>query len=102
MSSTNYIEKILDYELEDDAVMKSVESPIASNFQDLRTPQRLLLMTLLCKLPNGPHDAVRERYLQRLSVLANRCDQDQERANGLMREVIQFIIRCTVQGSRCS
>eukprot|EP00439_Symbiodinium_sp_Y106_P046467 s5635_g5.t3 len=63
-SRYDIVEKILDYELEDEICTEYHPSPIAIEFSKYRTVERL--MQLLCEMPNGPHDATKEEYVARL------------------------------------
>ena len=60
------VEKILDYELEDEVCINYHKSPIAYTFKGYRKLERL--MVFICDLPHGPHDAIKERYISRLAV----------------------------------
>ncbi|CAE7949678.1 unnamed protein product [Symbiodinium sp. KB8] len=58
------VEKILDYELEDEICTKFSASPIAKEFTPHRTIERL--MELLWEMPTGPHGAAKEEFVARL------------------------------------
>ena len=88
------VEKILDHELEYEVCMTFSESPIASNYQSSRTPERL--MTLLCELPNGPHDATKERHVRRLAEFVEQEEEDWERYEALFKEATEFVITCAI------
>ena len=64
----------MDEELQDEVVMNYVASPILSEFKNQRTPQRV--MTLLCDMPGGSHDAGKERHLRQLASAADLHDDD--------------------------
>ena len=90
------VEKVLDYELEDEECMSVPKSPIASEYESSRTLERL--MVLLCDLPYGPHDATKERYVQRLADFVDLPPDvvEWERYEALCREAIELVIKCTV------
>ena len=64
----DHVEKILDYDVEDDFCPEHIKSPVAPSMKTYRT---LEMMGLLCDMPSGPHDAARREYVSRL---AEYCD----------------------------
>ena len=94
--SFEYVEKILDYELEDEFCPEYIRSPVAKSMRSYRALERL--MGLLCDMPSGPHDAARQEYVSRL---ADYCgvpwdNVDWERYENLYKEVTDFLLLHTL------
>ena len=85
------VEKILDYELEDELCMEVKRTPVPDSMKSYRTLARLL--QLLCDMQSGPHDAMRETYINRLSENcgASWNEVDWDRYEGLYKEATEFL-----------
>ena len=90
MYVSEIIDKILDYDLEDEVIMDYLPPPLTIKFRDERCPQKV--MSVLCELPNGPHDAARENYL-RLLAQHDEYHREDARRQQLVKEAIQFAIK---------
>ena len=87
----DHVEKILDYEVQDELCPECIKSPVADSMQSYRSLKRL--MGLLCDMQGGPHDAMREAYVSRLS---DYCDVpwnpvDWNRYEDLYKEATDFL-----------
>ena len=60
------LEKIMDESLEDELVLDYKASPILDGYRRYRTPAHV--MTILCEMQTGPHQAEKERLLRALAA----------------------------------
>ena len=88
------IEKLLDYELEDE-ICSEVERPLTPAADEMhcqRTLERIL--ELLCELPDGPHDGTKAGIISQLSEYfgVDWSQTDWSRYNALYDDAVEFVI----------
>ena len=88
------IEKLLDYELEDE-ICTEIDKPLTPAADEMhchRTLERIL--ELLCELPNGPHDGTKAGIISQLSEYfgVDWSQTDWSRYNALYDDAVEFAI----------
>ena len=89
------LEKIMDESLEDELVLDYKASPILDGYKRYWTPAHV--MTILCEMPTGPHQAEKERLLRELAAAVDYPLNDDRREHH-MREAVIFMIKHTRPG----
>ena len=92
------LEKIIDESLEDELVLDYKASPILDGYKRYWTPAHV--MTILCEMPTGPHQAEKERLLRELAAAVDYPLNDDRREHH-MREAVIFMIKHTRPGDLC-
>eukprot|EP00439_Symbiodinium_sp_Y106_P080074 s2620_g18.t2 len=90
--SCEILEKITGESLECELVLDYKASPILDGYKRYRTPAHV--MTILCEMPTGPHQAEKERLLRALAAAVDYPLNDDRREHH-MREAVIFMIKRT-------